>query len=130
HQHHTAQRLARAIAMDAVIAWRALLLALLGRAVPEMPGEWVFSPQECRLREKLQPLVAPETRGVKKLSLGIALILISRLGGALKRSSREPPGPQTLLRGLRRLHDMVWGHRLLSEESLATVAIENFVGHA
>src|SRR5271157_1436366 len=66
HQHHTAQRLARAIAIDAVIAWRALLLALLGRAVPEMPGEWVFSPQECRLLEKLQPLVAPETRGVKK----------------------------------------------------------------
>jgi len=25
---------------------------------------------------------------------------------------------------------MVWGHRLLSEESWATVAIENFVGHA
>ena len=66
HQHRTAQRLARAIAIDAVIAWRALLLALLGRAVPEMPGEWVFSPQECRLLEKLQPLVAPETRGVKK----------------------------------------------------------------
>src|SRR5208337_3349470 len=68
HQHHTAQRLARAIAIDAVIAWRALLLALLGRAVPEMPGEWVFSPQECRLLEKLQRLVAPETRGGKKNS--------------------------------------------------------------
>lgn len=68
HQHHTAQRLARAIAIDAVIAWRALLLALLGRTVPEMPGEWVFSPQECRLLERLQPLVAPETMGDKKNS--------------------------------------------------------------
>jgi len=57
-------------------------------------------------------------------------MIISRLGGALQRSSREPPGPQTLSRGLRRLHDMVWGHRLLSQESLATVAIETFVGHA
>lgn len=66
HQHRTAERLARAIAIDAVIAWRALLLALLGREVPEMPGEWVFSPQECRLLEKLQPLIAPETMGNKK----------------------------------------------------------------
>lgn len=67
HQHRTAPRLARAIALDAVIAWRALLLALLGREVPEMPVEWMFSPQECRLLEKLQPLVAPET-GSKKNS--------------------------------------------------------------
>lgn len=56
-------------------------------------------------------------------------MIISRLGGALHRSSREPPGPQTLSRGLRRLHDMVWGHRLLSEE-LPAAASENFVGHA
>jgi hypothetical protein len=68
HQHHTADRLARAIAIDAVIAWRAMLLALLGRAVPEMALEWVFSPQECRLLEKLQPLLAPETMGDKKNS--------------------------------------------------------------
>jgi hypothetical protein len=56
--------------------------------------------------------------------------IISRLGGALQRNAREPPGPQTLSRGLRRLHDMLWGQRLLSAESLATVANENFVGHA
>src|SRR5208283_2621697 len=67
HQHHTAQRLARAIAIDAVIAWRAMLLALRGRAVPDMPGEGVFSPQECRLLEKLQPLIAPQA-GSKKNS--------------------------------------------------------------
>jgi hypothetical protein len=66
HPHHTAQRLARAMALDAVIAWRALLLALLGREVPERPAEWVFSPQECRLLEKLQPRVAPQTMGDKK----------------------------------------------------------------
>jgi Domain of unknown function (DUF4338)/Transposase DNA-binding len=68
HQHRTAKRLARAIAIDAVIAWRVMLLALLGREVPEMPGEWIFSPQQCRLLERLQPLVAPETMGNKKNS--------------------------------------------------------------
>ena len=66
HQHHTADRLARAISIDAVMAWRVMLLALLGREVPEMPCELVFSRWECRVLEKLQPLVAPETAGSKK----------------------------------------------------------------
>src|SRR5208282_2235809 len=43
-----------------------MLLALLGREVPEMPAAWVFSPQECRLLETLQPRVAPETMGDKR----------------------------------------------------------------
>jgi hypothetical protein len=66
HQHHTADRLARAISIDAVIAWRVMLLALLGREIPEMPCELMFSRWECSLLEKLQPLVAPETMGGKK----------------------------------------------------------------
>ncbi|NWG14687.1 MAG: IS4 family transposase [Acidobacteria bacterium] len=67
HQHRTADRLARAISIDAVIAWRVMLLALLGRQVPEMPCELMFSPWECKLLEKLQPLVAPDTiKGAKK----------------------------------------------------------------
>ena len=61
HQHRTADRLARAVCIDAVIAWRVMLLALLGREIPEMPCELMFSSLECRLLEKLQPLVAPET---------------------------------------------------------------------
>jgi hypothetical protein len=66
HQHHTADRLARAISIDAVIAWRVMLLALLGREVPEMPCELLFSSWECRLLEALQPLVAPDTMTGKK----------------------------------------------------------------
>jgi hypothetical protein len=66
HQHHTADRLARAICIDAVIAWRVMLLALLGREVPEMPCELLFSSWECRLLEALQPLVAPDTMTSKK----------------------------------------------------------------
>jgi hypothetical protein len=66
HQHHTADRLARAISIDAVIAWRVMLLALLGREIPEMPCELLFSSWECRLLETLQPLVAPDTMTGKK----------------------------------------------------------------
>jgi len=43
-----------------------MLLALLGREVPEMPCELMFSRWECSLLEKRQPLVAPETMtGIK-----------------------------------------------------------------
>jgi hypothetical protein len=49
HQNHTAQVLLRAIAIDAVIAWRIMLLALLGREVPEMPCDILFARCECEV---------------------------------------------------------------------------------
>ena len=67
HQHQSAAKLARAIAIDTVMAWRVMLLTLLGREAPEMHCEFLFEPWECRLLEQLQPWVAPETmRGQKK----------------------------------------------------------------
>jgi hypothetical protein len=58
------------------------------------------------------------------------MIIISRLGGALNRSGNEPPGPQTLLRGLRRLQDIALGTILFSDETLDLVAISKFRGQA
>lgn len=66
HQHRSADKLARAIAIDAVLAWRVMLLALLGREVPDIPCALVFSSWECTLLERLQPLGAPETIGGQK----------------------------------------------------------------
>jgi hypothetical protein len=66
HQHQSAKKLARAIAIDAVVAWRVMLLTLLGREVPEIPSEMIFAPWECRVLKLLQPLVALETGGLKK----------------------------------------------------------------
>jgi hypothetical protein len=67
HQHQSAAKLACAIAIDAVMAWRVMLLTLLGREAPNLRADLIFEPWECRLLEALQPLVAPETmRGKKK----------------------------------------------------------------
>ncbi len=49
HQNHSAQVLLRAIALDAVIAWRIMLLALLGREVPELPSDILFDRCECEV---------------------------------------------------------------------------------
>jgi hypothetical protein len=54
HQHHAAEILLRAIALDAVIAWRIMLLALLGRTVPELPADVLFNPCECEVLELLR----------------------------------------------------------------------------
>jgi len=53
HQNHSAQTLLRAIALDAVIAWRIMLLALLGREAPEMSCELLFNPCEVEVLEVL-----------------------------------------------------------------------------
>lgn len=58
------------------------------------------------------------------------MIIISRLGGALNRSAKEPPGPQTLLRGLKRFQDIALGTILFSDGPIDLVATSQFKGHA
>jgi hypothetical protein len=46
--HDTAERLRRAIAIRMVIAWRIMLMTLLGRETPELPADILFSDVELR----------------------------------------------------------------------------------
>jgi len=46
--HETTERLRRAIAINLVIAWRIMLMTLLGRETPELPAEILFSDIELR----------------------------------------------------------------------------------
>jgi len=47
-RHETAERLRRAIAINLVIAWRIMLMTLLGRETPALPAEVLFSDLEVR----------------------------------------------------------------------------------
>jgi hypothetical protein len=47
--HETAERLRRAIAINLVIAWRILLMTLLGREMPDLPAEVLFSDVELHV---------------------------------------------------------------------------------
>jgi len=47
-RHETADRLKRAIGIRLVIAWRIMLMTLLGRECPELPAEVLFSDLEIR----------------------------------------------------------------------------------
>jgi hypothetical protein len=46
--HETAERLRRAIGINLVIAWRIMLMTLMGRESPELPADLLFSDVELR----------------------------------------------------------------------------------
>jgi hypothetical protein len=116
HQHETAERLKRAIAIDVVLAWRIQLMTLLSREVPELPCAVFFDAWEVTVLEALQeqrtkaPLPRP-------LTLAEAVTAVARLGGYLARRSDPPPGSTVMWRGLIRLGGMVEGYRLARSRS-------------
>jgi len=111
HQHETAERLERVIAIDAVLAWRIQLMTLLGREVPDLPCEVFFDEWEVKVltvvaqRYQKDPLDKP-------LTLAHAITTVARLGGYMARPSDPPPGAKVLWRGFIRLDGMVDGYRL------------------
>ena len=47
--HKTAERIRRAIAINLVVAWRIMLMTLLGRETPDLPPEVLFSDIELQV---------------------------------------------------------------------------------
>ena len=96
-----AVRIARALAINAVIAWCLLLLTLLGRDTPELPADLLFSEIEIRLLEdfaQLRRLDRPD-------NLGKAVLAVAMMGGYLnfRRKRNAAPGAKVLWTGLVRL---------------------------
>jgi hypothetical protein len=106
--HQTADRLQRAIAINLVIAWRIMLMTLLGRETPEMPAEVLFSDLEI---EVLQAY-AKKKRQTEPSCLGDAVRLVAKMGGYLGRSCDSPPGHQLMWQGFSQLQLMCEGFAL------------------
>ncbi len=113
-RNESAERLERAIAIYLVIAWRIMLMTLLGREVPDLPMEVLFTDVEievltafARSRRDLKP---PER-------LGDAVRLVARLGGYQDRKRDPPPGHQVLWIGCSKLRDMCNGFLLCRQWS-------------
>ena len=89
--HRMRVRVERALAINAMIAWRIAALTHLGRMHPELPPEVAFSEVELALLTDVA-----RSRNQQPLSdLGGALRLVASLGGHLNRATEPPPGHET-----------------------------------
>jgi hypothetical protein len=106
--HRTADRLRRAIAINLVIAWRIMLMTLLGREQPELPAEVLFTDLEIEVLNA----IAKKKRLKLPLQLGDAVRLVAQLGGYLGRSNDPPPGHQIIWQGYAQLQLLCEGYVL------------------
>ncbi len=112
-QLETAERMEKALATYAIVAWRLLWLTYEARKNPEKKIDQVLEEQEWKVlylateKNKVLPTQSPELReGVRK---------IASLGGFLGRKGDGDPGVKTLWRGWQRLQDMIVGWQLMNE---------------
>ena len=106
--HHSAERLERAIAINLVIAWRIMLMTLLGRACPELPAAVLLSEIEVTVLNAF----AKQNRIKQPANLGDAVRLVARLGGYLGRNNDPPPGHQLMWKGYAVLQTLCLGFSL------------------
>lgn len=127
-QLETAERLERALATYAVVAWRLLWLTYEARRQPQAPCTVVLDAHEwhalaCTIqRTPTPPMVAP--------TLAEAVRWIAQLGGFLGRRHDGDPGAKTLWRGLQRLHDIAATWQLAHVTDRPVSAPSPLVGNA
>jgi hypothetical protein len=107
-QLETLEAMERAIPVFSIVAWRLLWLTLQARETPDVPCTVIL--QEFEWKALCATVCArPRAIAVKPPTLREAVRMIAQLGGFLARKCDGEPGPQTLWRGLRRLHDISAG---------------------
>ena len=104
HQMETAEHLRRVIAIDLLIAWRIMLLVLLGRTAPELSCELYFSQWEW----EALCLAVKNTIPTHPPLLGDALSMVAKLAGYRGRKQDGPPGMQTIWKGMLQLSNMAF----------------------
>lgn len=105
--YDTVDRLKRAIAIKLVIGWRIMVMTLLGREVPELPVELLFTDLEI----EVMTAWAKANRSAAPHQLGDAVRLVARLGGYLAHT-RDPPGHQLMWYGYQYLNNLCIGYEL------------------
>ena len=111
--NRSAERIARAGAINLVIAWRILLMTLLGREHPDLPPDVLFSELEIQVLKAFaaqQGLAAPDT-------LAEAIRIVAQIGGYIHRARAPPPGTRVMWRGCTTLAGMCLGYALAMEQT-------------
>ena len=118
---HSAERLQRALTLQAVIAWRLMLMTLLGREVPECDAELLFGDIELRfLADYAADAALPAPR-----NLAGAVLLVALLGGYQNRKHDPPPGHQIMWRGYERMSLATLGYRIAEKRRGEAGIVQN-----
>ena len=121
----SAQVLARALALDMIVASRALLLNRLGKEHPDLPAELFYSADELEVIEVKKKETGRYAQS-PKLTVLQANILVAMLAGFWGRAGDGHPGAQVLAEGLRILQALsgVTGRRFFNAEDAEVGAEE------
>jgi hypothetical protein len=103
----TAERLANAVAVFCIIAWRVFWLTMLHREELSRSAAHVFTPLEMSILDRL--VAKPKAQEAGEPPLKHYLMKLARLGGYLARTSDGPPGNMVIWRGLTKLMDVQIG---------------------
>lgn len=99
----TLERFERCLAVSMIVAWRTFYTTKIGREIPDVSCEAVFTEDEW---QPVYKLVMDEDPPSKPPTLWRMVRLIARLGGYIDRSRHDEPGTDTVMRGMERLHDI------------------------
>jgi hypothetical protein len=105
------QKIKNYIAFAMIIAWKSMLVTYLPREYPDEPCTCMFTEIEWKLAyRKIKGQISfPKKPPILKEMVGF----VAMLGGYQKR--KDPPGIQTVWRGIIRLMDMVCGYEMTQE---------------
>ncbi|MDE2957979.1 MAG: IS4 family transposase [Bacteroidota bacterium] len=108
-EHRTALQLQQSLTIYLVIAWRLLVLTLLGRSVPERDASVFFTEAELGfLMAYARTVKLPEPKTIKD-----AILLVGVLGGYQNKGrAPRPPGHQIMWTGVERLYPAMLGYEL------------------
>lgn len=103
----TADRLAKFLALIAVVSWRIFFVTMSARAKPDAAPESVLTFAEITALDRID---ASRMRPrLQQPTLADYLLQIAMLGGYLARKHDPPPGTMVVWRGMTRLHDITFG---------------------
>jgi hypothetical protein len=103
----TAERLAKFLALVAVVSWRIFFATMSARAKPDAPPDTVLTAAEINALDRIDG--ARSRPRLQRRALADYLLQIAMLGGYLARKRDPPPGNMVVWRGFTRLHDIIVG---------------------
>lgn len=110
----TIERFERCLAVSMIVAWRTFYATRIGRELPEISCEAVFTEDEW---QPVYKLVTNQDPPATPPTLQRMVRLIARLGGYIDRSRDDEPGTDTVMRGMERLHDISACWRIFGPKS-------------